>query len=816
MQSSHSPQHAIEQQFVPSHYQLGKQIGIGGFGTVYQATQISTNQTVAIKFLTLPHIQSADKRQRLIERFEREIKLCSMLRHPNAVSIIDKGQVGDDLIYAVFEYVEGITLKDKIQQQGSLDANETAQVMMQVLDCLAHAHEQGIVHRDIKPANIMLTKQGVTTHAKILDFGIGTFCKEARHPDHKTITMTSETLGTPSYSAPEQLRGEPPTSKSDLYAWGLVFLECLTGRPAISGNSLAAIFHKQLNQSNVPLPVEIAGHPISDLLSRVLKKAAIERLGDAAAVYAQLQKLNFTSLLTKEQSQSIPLAMADAVDMDDETQFATNSWINVTQQAERRQITALAVLLRCQATEHNDLEENVIEALFREQKHRCIDIASRYGGFHVGSLADTLLFYFGYPTISDNDARLCARTALDIVSSIHQNNSLTEENSHGIEVDVSIGIHTGIMTFTADEVPEGMVAGKAMELARSQQSMVLCSAVTANMLDSFLEFSNQDNPDIRQLKGEKVSEAFGFLRGKNSHLAIIGRQQELDQLNALLQSDRAQPKQNHYAHVYGEAGIGKSRLIFELRNQTTQVKQYIAQCLPEYSYNALLPILNLIRSKYLLHALSGESLSQRFIELWPQVLQQQDTNTTNPLPALESAIPLLSTWFAVPLPEEFDALSLPPEVQLQLFFQVLSALVIYHPAEQLQGLTQEYHLIIVEDLHWADITTIQFLAKLIQDPNFIAAGHVLISTSRQTVPTQLAPHCHHQIAIQQLDGQQSNQLICHLLDNDKVAKRVLEAIGSRASGVPLFRRRIGQHAKAQPFSVRQRRHGGFRGQHGHQ
>ena len=226
---------AISDLFDSPDYKLLEKIGEGGFSRVYRARQINTDQIVAIKILTL-HSKAGSrfkteresesdilKNERYVERFERETLLCSRLKHPNIVYLLDKGKTQQGGFFAVFEYVEGLTLKDTLLFNGPLTATDTADIMSQVLDALAHAHSQGVIHRDLKPENIMLTKAGTKTHAKVLDFGIGALAQEARQLDYKSLTLTKETLGTPSYSAPEQLRGEPPTPKTDLYVWGLVF-----------------------------------------------------------------------------------------------------------------------------------------------------------------------------------------------------------------------------------------------------------------------------------------------------------------------------------------------------------------------------------------------------------------------------------------------------------------------------------------------------------------------------------------------------------------------------------------------------------------
>ncbi|MCW8994510.1 MAG: protein kinase, partial [Psychromonas sp.] len=411
----------IMEKFHSSAYQLQEKIGEGGFGCVYRAKQLNTEQFVAIKFLTICSDFDDCKRARYIERFERETLLGSRLQHPHIVRLLDKGRCGD-LLYAVFEYVDGKTLKQILLESGPLTPVETAEIMAQVLDALDHAHQQGVIHRDIKPANIMLIKSGVISHAKVLDFGIGTFINETCQQDHKSITLTQETLGTPSYSAPEQLRGEPPTLKTDLYVWGLVFIECLTGQPTMSGSSLASVFHKQLSQSNVPLPASIVSHPIAALLRRVLQKKAHERSVNAHELYKELKQINFANLVgdicTPQEQKTFFDNTNTLVNTNFDETLIHNKSAYYTRLTERKQITALSINLSAQSVGDDIIDYEVVDTLLHDQRNQCLDTAIRYGAYHVGSLADSILFYFGYPIVNDNDSRLCARSALDIISSL--------------------------------------------------------------------------------------------------------------------------------------------------------------------------------------------------------------------------------------------------------------------------------------------------------------------------------------------------------------------------------------------------------------
>ena len=160
--------------------------------------------------------------------------------------------------------------------------------MGQVLVALASIHAKGIVHRDLKPENILVSDQGGQPFAKILDFGVGAFVNASQDPGPRM-----EIWGTPAYSAPEQLLGGPPTVKSDLYAWGLLFLECLTGTPIIQGESIADIYLQQLDMDEVPLPCQIVQHPIASLLRAVLEKDVNFRMADTSAMLEAYTQIDF-------------------------------------------------------------------------------------------------------------------------------------------------------------------------------------------------------------------------------------------------------------------------------------------------------------------------------------------------------------------------------------------------------------------------------------------------------------------------------------------------------------------------------------------
>jgi serine/threonine-protein kinase len=229
----------LEQQ-IPG-YQLLDKLGQGSMGTVFKARQLSMDRLVAIKVL-LPKLAST---QGYLELFTREARLAAKLSSNNIVQAIDVGSAGP-LHYFVMEYVEGVTIKQELENGKIYAEREAAEIVLQIAQALQHAHRRGLIHRDIKPANIVLTPDGV---AKLADLGL------ARQTTDRAGARAEKglTVGTPFYIAPEQIHGrEDVDSRADIYGLGATLYHMVTGRPPFPGKTVEAVLHAHLHEQLVP------------------------------------------------------------------------------------------------------------------------------------------------------------------------------------------------------------------------------------------------------------------------------------------------------------------------------------------------------------------------------------------------------------------------------------------------------------------------------------------------------------------------------------------------------------------------------------
>jgi hypothetical protein len=256
-------------------YEIQRVLGSGACGIVYLGLQKSLRRHVAIKAHKIRGSEGS-------ERFLREFKLLSLLRHPCIVGVVDFG-VHDETLFMVTTYVEGKTLREELTARGSLSIPEAVGIISSLLAALQHIHGHGIVHRDLKPENIMLTGPG---RATVIDFGI------SFHDSWERLTETGQLLGTPLYMSPEQVLGSGLDGRSDLYSLGLIAHEIIYGKNPMMADSYNSVLARHLNvavkalPSAPPVPAALAA-----FILRTLAKKAEDRFQSATDALAQISHL---------------------------------------------------------------------------------------------------------------------------------------------------------------------------------------------------------------------------------------------------------------------------------------------------------------------------------------------------------------------------------------------------------------------------------------------------------------------------------------------------------------------------------------------
>lgn len=266
-------------------YEIVELIGVGGMADVYKAKDIMENRVVAVKILKSEFSENDE----FVRQFRNESKAIAVLSHPNIVRIFDVGYE-NDMQYIVMEYIDGITLKEYIEQQGLLKWRDCVHFTIQILRALQLAHDRGIVHRDIKPQNVMLMSDG---SIKVMDFGIAMFSRQ----DH---TLSEKTMGSVHYVSPEQARGTRTDEKSDIYSVGVMMYEMLTGRKPFDGDTPVSVALKHMNEEP-PKPTTYVSslyEGLEEIILHAMEKESSKRYQSASEMIRDIEAFKMDQSIT--------------------------------------------------------------------------------------------------------------------------------------------------------------------------------------------------------------------------------------------------------------------------------------------------------------------------------------------------------------------------------------------------------------------------------------------------------------------------------------------------------------------------------------
>ncbi|HUI27249.1 MAG TPA: protein kinase, partial [Candidatus Kryptonia bacterium] len=555
-------------------YEVVGELGQGSFGRVYKARQLSTGQHVALKILQRSNDEDNGTRARYFEDLRCETKLCADLSHPNIVRLIDACEISDGSAYVAFEFVPGTTLKDTLSHEGKLGVAEAVHLMAQVLDALSCAHASGVVHRDLKPENIMVTKTGARRNALVLDFGLGGLASKSRATSSSNGAPANELLGTVCYAAPEQLRGEPAAPHSDLYAWGMTLLECLTGDQPYHGASAQEVILKQLGPGPVAIPEWLRNHP----LGRVIEIATAKQVEKRDVPIERL--LNMLNASVGESS------------------TVTAGTIERT----RRQLTVVCCRLAIATVDSGMIDVDEADQLIETRLATLADRAAQLGGSLAAILADRVLLTFGYPHAREGDIRRAAGFALDVARGVD-----APTHNH-LRIQIGVGVHNGLVLIR--DTPTGSATGGyhltgltsqiASQLAESAEpGTVLVSVEAQRLLRREFEVEPVGSETIARPPSTRA--VFRLSRQRRTVVAadgtttapespLVGRGPQLQRLLDGWAASGA--GQSSITIVTGEPGIGKSRLLQELRQRVGADAWIEMNCAPENQTTPLRPVID--------------------------------------------------------------------------------------------------------------------------------------------------------------------------------------------------------------------------------
>ena len=765
-------------------YEILARLGEGGFGVVHEARQLATGQPVALKILRLAEQGGVAQADRRVTRFLRETRLCAQLHHPNIVQIVDSGQMKDGSLYAAFAFAPGDNLAALLEREGALAPSEARHLMVQVLDALACAHAAGVVHRDLKPSNIMAISTGARRNALVLDFGIGA-ALDLDDEQAARLTGIHEALGTPGYGAPEQWRGAEPSPRADLFSWGLVFLECLTGKPVYGGTE-AEIFYRLLGPDPVPIPAALERHPLGELLARALRKDVDARDVTACGLFEALEACDLRGLSREA------MLGADGSPAGGDTRSSSSTAMVAASldgrrgpappapDGERRQLTALCCHLSARAADAQALDVEGLDEPLRSALALCADVGRRHGGYVAAAFGDDLLVYFGYPSAAEDDGRRAARAALSMADAVRAEDERVA--GQGVRIEVRVGLHTGPVVdgSLGDLGGACLVTGSTPRLAARLASLAPPGSVTVSAASQALLRGAfvLESEGARSIEGIAAPVETFRLRQEHGDAArwptpdgameqLSGRDEEIGLL--VEQWGRAREGAGQSSLITGEPGIGKSSLARALRDRLAHEAHTFleARCSPDTQYSALRPVVDLLERALGLDQEPGAGGKIARLE------GELDGHGFT----LAEAMPLFLPLFSLALGEPYAPLDVSAQRHKALTLQAIASLLLAMAGRQPV-------LLLVEDLHWADPTTMEFLAQLVREAP--AAPLCVLMTARPEFSPSFSAADALLLPLGRLEPPQVGEMLTRLVGHKALPAAVIEQVADRADGVPLF------------------------------
>ncbi len=731
-----------------THYRIGECLGAGGMGVVYRAWDEVLARDVALKFLP-PHLSSEAAAK---QRFVREAQAAAALEHPNICTIYEIGESDDGQIFIAMPFYRGETLKERIARD-ALTVDESLDLAIQAARGLGNAHEHGIVHRDIKPGNLVIAPAGVL---KIVDFGIAKLASAS-------ATGSDVMRGTVAYMSPEQARGAQLDGRTDIWSLGVVLYEMLVRERPFRGDHdqvvLRAIMHSE------PPPVSQArpavGRALDGVLARALAKQVEHRFQSAAELAVALEHVRSVG---PDRAESIGASSG------------------VSPDGERRQATIVVSTVSGYGELVDALSPARLDGVMGEIRTAAAEVVRRHDGALHPAGEEELVLLFGIPTTHEDDCIRAVRAALEL----HRRVRLMSE---ALERDVgrTLRLHTGVDVghVVARPATGGagyLIAGDAARVSAQLSAHALAGEVwitpeCRRLVAPFFETMAREPVVIRERDEPLVPLVVIQESGLQTRLeaaerasltAFTGRDHELAVLRRCL--DAAIGGTGQVVSVVGEAGIGKSRLLFEFRHEIDgrNVQLLRGRCQSYGSSTAYLPFIEALRGMLRLDDIDDPT--GHLDEVLAAIRELGSE--------LEEFIPLYLRLLSIPS-EDYPV---PGHLRGEQFRHAMQEAL---AAAFTSSARRRPAVMVLEDWHWADDASNAVLEQLIE---IVAEFPLLLTvTYRPDYGVRwsgVGPHT--SINLQPLEKSSSLAMLTSLLRAERVPEDLVALLHDRTNGNPFF------------------------------
>jgi class 3 adenylate cyclase/predicted ATPase len=759
-------------------YEVRRTLGAGGFGSVYLGHDTQLDRPVAIKVLR----GRSGQRQTEGEGASREARRLARLRHAGIVAVHDVG-IHEGQVYIVSDYIDGPDL-DHWLRDNRPSWTEAARIAAAVADALAHAHAQLVVHRDVKPANILLTAERAPV---LVDFGLALDEAQAGGGEKGVVA------GTPWYMSPEQFAGTAHRidGRTDIYSLGVVLYEMLTGRVPFGASNLLELSRQV--RDDEPQPPRQLVRDIPPELERACLKALAKRQEDrytTAADFADdLRRVPQTpaeSPVARRAPLSTGEVRAASPTPSRPDAAKLSSSVRRAREAERRQVTVLVCgcdLFESEAYLELDAEDQA--EVLRGFQQACEEAVRRLDGTIVQCNEQGLLVCFGYPVAYEDGARRAAQTGLSLLEHL---TGFGEQfrRRHKLQVNPWVGLHTGPAIVEAKEDAVSLV-GEARNVAVRLEDVAapgqfLCSGATHRLIRGQFQCTSLGSRKLKgvaqalelfQIEGAGDVQSTIEAAGPAGLTPLIGRDHEISLLRE--RWEQAQEGMGQVVLLIGEPGLGKSRLVHTLKEHVRgqmvegEVDAPVIEwrCAPHYQNTGLYPAIDFYERAL---GFGREEPPQVRFDRLLRRLEQYEL-------ARPETVPLWASLLSLPTTDRYAPLALSPIRQREETFRAMLEWLHTRAARRPV-------LFVVEDLHWVDASTLEFLGQ------FLAEGlHdsiLTLLTFRPEFQTPWPAVAHQtSLALTRLTRRQVGELV-RKKAGGSLPEAVVEQVYDRAGGVPLF------------------------------